>query len=460
MRPDVPPAWDFATSGLETGLGILWLGACWWLLVRTMEASRPVAPKRAWATAIVLGLGPLVRPDFALFSVAFLLAFVLIGGFRFRSVILVLGLAAALPLADEIFRMAYYGSVVPNTAIVKEASLTRWNQGWLYVKDFFGPYVLLFPLVIVVVVFLTRLVGARSGNQRNLRIVVGLTVAAGIAHGVYVTRLGGDFMHGRMLLPSLFTVLLPVSVVAVRSWRWAAAAAVVIWAVVCGISLRTSYSGPHPKYPAIDYGAVNLNTGIGDERLYYLRLSQVPHPVTLADYMKHSQWAQSGDRAKQLAELGQHGLLMHSIVDPNTLIPLNPDVHACVVAYSDVLGIFSYAAGDQVYVVDTFGLADAVPAHARLVVRGRPGHEKFVPPAWVFARFASPDAPVPYGISAGDVTAARRALQCGDLAELQQATTSKLSLSRAFKNLRESVRLSGFRYAPNPVQAEQELCGS
>ena len=152
---------------------------------------------------------------------------------------------------------------------------------------------------------------------------------------------------------------------------------------------------------------------------------------------------------------------MRAIVDPRTLVPLRPDIHARVVAYSDVLGIFSYAAGDQVYVVDTFGLADAVPAHARLVVRGRPGHEKFVPPAWVFARFASPEgAPVPYGITAADVAAARRALQCGDLAELQRATTSKLDVSRVFKNCSESLRLSGFRYSPAPVEAEHELCGT
>jgi arabinofuranosyltransferase len=455
----LPPAWDFSTSGLETGLGILWLGACWWLLVRVVDRAEHGDRWRPWWVPVVLGLGPLVRPDFTLFSVAFLVALMLVSHRNLRSTVAMFALAIALPVVDELFRMAYYGAVVPNTAIVKEAGLSRWGQGWLYVKDFFGPYLLILPIVLVLGVFLSRLLRRGAGDGRRLQIITGLTVIAGVAHGIYVTRIGGDFMHGRMLLPSLFAVLLPLSVVVVRSWQWLAAAALVIWAIVCGSSLRTGYSGAHPANPAIDYGAVNLKTGIGDERLYYLRLSDVSHPVTIDDYLEHSPWALAGARTREDAAVGDRGLLMDAIYDQTTLIPLRSDIHAKVVAYSNVLGIFSYAAGDQVYVVDEFGLADAVPAHARLVGRGRPGHEKFVPPAWVFARFASPDAPIPSYLSPADVAAARHALTCGDLAELQRATTSKLDLSQMITNVRDSLRLSGFRYAPSPVDAELELCG-
>src|SRR5262249_49368094 len=62
----LPPAWDFATSGLETGLTIAWLGLAFWLLTR-----RPAGNAAAW-TAVTLGLGPLVRPDLTIFALAFL----------------------------------------------------------------------------------------------------------------------------------------------------------------------------------------------------------------------------------------------------------------------------------------------------------------------------------------------------------------------------------------------------
>ncbi|MGW2228860.1 hypothetical protein ACWCRG_25905, partial [Streptomyces formicae] len=61
----LPPVWDFATSGLETGLATCWLAGAWLALV---------AGPRAWPTCVVLGLGPLVRPDLALVSLVFLAA--------------------------------------------------------------------------------------------------------------------------------------------------------------------------------------------------------------------------------------------------------------------------------------------------------------------------------------------------------------------------------------------------
>ena len=59
----LPPFWEFATSGLETGLTVGWTGVCWWLLVRAALA-RP-GPRWAVGAAVVLGVGPLVRPDLA-----------------------------------------------------------------------------------------------------------------------------------------------------------------------------------------------------------------------------------------------------------------------------------------------------------------------------------------------------------------------------------------------------------
>ena len=236
-----------------------------------------------------------MRPDFTIFSAAFLVAFVLIGRCRFRSVLVVFGLAVALPVVDELFRMAYYGSVVPNTAIVKEASLSRWSQGWVYVKDFFGPYVLLLPVVVVIAVFLLRLVRAGSGSRRNLRIVAGFTMAAGCRTRC-VRHASRRRLHAR---PHVAAIAVRGAIAGLGGGRSlvavVAAAAVVIWAIVCG-----SVACAHPIRASIRSirGSTTARsiskTGIGDERLYYLRLSASRAPGHPRRLPGAPQWALAG----------------------------------------------------------------------------------------------------------------------------------------------------------------------
>jgi arabinofuranosyltransferase len=123
------PVWVFATSGLETGLVFGWLGSCLWVLASWARAPHvPISPPRV----AVLGLGWLIRPELVLFSAAFV-AIVLAAEWRHSDVrrrASVLGVALALPLAYQVFRMGYYGSLVPNTALAKEGSSTNWERGW------------------------------------------------------------------------------------------------------------------------------------------------------------------------------------------------------------------------------------------------------------------------------------------------------------------------------------------
>ncbi|MDO5500549.1 MAG: hypothetical protein Q4F67_12815, partial [Propionibacteriaceae bacterium] len=132
----IPPMWDFASSGLETGLGFCWLGLCFWMLagrVASLEAGG--ARRAAWSPvfpAIVIGLGPLVRPDFALYSALFALALLASSRLKWWDWLVCLGLALAIPGAYQIFRMGYFALLVPNTALAKDASNARWGDGWNY----------------------------------------------------------------------------------------------------------------------------------------------------------------------------------------------------------------------------------------------------------------------------------------------------------------------------------------
>jgi arabinofuranosyltransferase len=453
----VPPAWDFATSGLETGLALLWLGLSWWLLAGLVGGDR--VHHVPWYVPLTLGAGFLVRPDFLIVSVGFVVAAVVLCGRR--EALRVVLWAALLPVVLELARMVYFASLVPNTALAKEASLARWSQGWDYLVDFAGTYVLLVPLALLGLLGWLELRHRPASGTRRFAVLAAIVAVSGALHALYVVRVGGDFMHARLLLPAFFVVLLPVSVVVVSGWARLAAAVVAVWALAAMFGLRPSYSGAASR-PGVagSLEAIDIDTGIGDERLFYSRWSSERNPVTIDDYLRHNRWARSGAAIARRAAQQRPVLVLDALAKRPIVVPLRPGSAPRTVASAENLGVYGYAAGTGVDVIDDHGLADVVASHERLRVRGRPGHEKALPEVWTFARYAAPGAPLPKGVTARDVAAARHALSCGDLARLADDTDGSWSIGDAPRNLIDSMRTFRFRFSEFPVIAEREVCGS
>ncbi|GIU89440.1 MAG: hypothetical protein KatS3mg010_0539 [Acidimicrobiia bacterium] len=135
----------------------------------------------------------------------------------------------ALPAAYQLFRTAYYGSVVANTAIAKEGARINWDRGWRYFTDFSTPYWLWFVgLVVLVGGYLPLLATTIGGRSRRPLAVAVVFPVAGILDAMYVVAVGGDYLHARLFLPALFAISAPVAAVpAVR--RNAATIALVPW---------------------------------------------------------------------------------------------------------------------------------------------------------------------------------------------------------------------------------------
>jgi arabinofuranosyltransferase len=139
-------------------------------------------------------------------------------------------------------------------------------------------------------------------------------------------------------------------------------------------------------------------------------------------------------------------------------VPLRPDLGRSVFQASSI-GIYGYILGTDIHVVDLQGLADPIAGRLTLERRGRPGHEKLLPEAWVIARFARGDVMLPTGdFTADDIATARRALACGDARRLLDATTAPLTPGRFARNLVESFRLHSFRLPGDPAKAVRALC--
>lgn len=126
-----------------------------------------------------------------------------------------------LPVGCQVLRMGYYAALVPNTAIAKAAGASLWQRGATYLGDYAGRYLLVLPLVALLAAWAPVLVSRVRHRDPAGAGLVAAPVVGGLLHATYVVRLGGDFMHGRLLLPATFALLLPVLVVGVpvRSGR-------------------------------------------------------------------------------------------------------------------------------------------------------------------------------------------------------------------------------------------------
>lgn len=447
----LPPAWDFATSGLETGLGLLWLAASFAALSRPFEPATGAPP---WRAGVLLGLGPLIRPDFVVYTLVFAVAGALALTTR-RARFVWAALALGPPALATLMRAAYFGLLVPNTALAKEAATPYWSQGWRYLGDFALPYALPIPLLVLALLVLAD---RRTLRSQRTRLAL-LTALGAVLHALYIVRVGGDYMHGRLLLPSLFALLLPVAVTTTSGYRIVAATAVCAWAGVTMVRLRPAYSSAAWTSGGLwPTAAIDPDTGIGDERRWYVLFSGDAHPVTTDDYA-NTVWVRGGAQLRALEAQGVTGLVTGADVGRyRWLSPTIPSGRQRLVAYTGSMGMYGYVAGNRVDIVDSYGLGNALASHTRLLKRRRIGHEKGLTLEWVIAAYANPESPIPLGVNDQQVADARAALQCAQLRQLTEATSSPLSLGRLLHNAFRSIGLTNFRFDPDPGRARTELC--
>ena len=446
--------WDFASSGLETGLSTLWLGLSWWLLTGVTETS---GRRRMFVAAVVIGLGWLVRPDFALVTIVFGAALLLIRRPRPRTALGYVGAGVALPVAYQIFRMGYYGLTVPMPALAKEASKSFVSRGLIYLNDFVDTYQLWIPLVVLTVV--ATWVAARGGLNRRTVLLAGAPVLSGVLVGAYVVWVGGDYMHARMFVPVVFALLLPVLLLPVgwsRLVESIGVALLVLWAIFVGFEARTPYQG-------IAFGP----DGITNERSYEVAAYGIANPVTSAS-------RDAGDGAVLLPQLrqiedrapGRRLLVISSGVAANGplwAVSLNPALPDHGAFFYNNMGITDQVVPLDGTVVDVNGLASPVAGHLLITQRGRPGHEKWLPVDWVVAEYASPSLlgslPAGEGVDKREVLAARHALTCGKLKDLLDSVNQPMSPGRFWSNLTGSIQRTSLRVPADPIQAEREFCG-
>jgi arabinofuranosyltransferase len=462
----VAGVWEFATSGLEMSMVFLWLGTCFLLLVRVEERRRG-----AVVAAVVMGLGTLIRPELALGSVVFVVAMLLVMAGRgwtgprnrllYGAVAVAVGLA--LPVAFEVFRMGYYALLVPNTGLAKAGGSAWWTQGFTYLWNFVAPYTLWLPLLLAVpFVVIPARAWWRRGDRLGV-VVLATPIAVGLVDVLYVVHLGGDYMHARLLLPGFFALCLAVYVPLrqMRSLLVAPLMAMAVWAVVCGGWLRFV----PPKVTSLNPQTVFIS----NERNNWITATGNAHPVTAADYAR----ALSGTAGKLINRLAhqvprhQQRLLVitnpYAPIDQAGTSPAHSALPFTLAVNVPAIGVIGYLAGPDVYIFDTYSLANPIGSHTTVVHHARPGHEKNIGPAWMVARFGTAGRDtfaVGTGPSPAAVAAARRAIACAPLSSYLHAITAPLTVDRFFSDMGHSFGFTTLSFSADPERAVGQVCRS
>ncbi|MFE9576285.1 flagellar motor control protein ZomB [Nocardia sp. NPDC006044] len=474
----VPPARDYATSGLESSLVICWIAVLWWALIRWSRTEKPRFAS-ILRLSFVAGLAPLIRPELTLIGTLALLMLcgapqpgIWLRPWVFRA--LIMATAGLVPVAYQIWRMGYYALPYPNTAVAKDAGGAKWRQGLAYLWNLVGPYWLWVPLmalgVAAVLAVRSRRIAGQAATlsefetkpdvrERLLRFsewlrtpaaVVALMLGSGALLTVYEIRVGGDFMHGRMLLPPLFCVLLPVMVLplklpaaradslrADRAFRVGATAL----AVTAGWALLAANA------TALEHGRSISTAGIADERLYYVQSTGHEHPLRAEDYLDYPRMrAMIGD----LTRNPNGGLLINSpswnwqLVPPPTPVP---DGGAGHTVYFINLGMISMNVPLDVRVLDPMGLSYPLAAHTFRFPNARIGHDKNLDSDWavVDAGMANEYPGLPWFIDEGWVTRIRTAMNCPATQDLLASTRAPLTPHRFQRNIQQSLRYAKYR---------------
>lgn len=209
-------AW--ATGGMATQLQTALLTSCAVLAVDALDDGRRTVRGFALFSAVA-GVAALVRPD-SLLPVGVMVLFMTVAWVRHpaplptraRQVAALLLPAALLLVPYALWKLSFYGSLVPNTFAAKAAHLTSWRAGLRFVLEFVVSYGW------VPVVFLST-AAARRVRLRG----AGMLLAVVLAWLIYLVRIGGGFMEFRFLVPVLpvaaVLLLAPLAADGIVRWR-------------------------------------------------------------------------------------------------------------------------------------------------------------------------------------------------------------------------------------------------
>lgn len=328
---------DYSTSGLENPLTHLLM------VIGTLIYLRPSNLVRVFWLSLIAALAFLSHPDTILLFGP-MVAYYTFTTKQWKSLAAV-SLGCIPAIVWEIFSLLYYGSLVPNTAYAKLAhgipGLELLRQGVIYLEDSLNvdPLTLIFTALAMTALIFTR-------QWRQLPIVIGI-----LLYLAYVTKIGGDFMSGRLLTTPLLAATVAFTTSKIRLSRRESSLILML------IILLTSLSFIQKNIQSASQTITHyIRHGIADERRYYFEAAGLLHV-----------WRHGGPTHPWAYQ----GLARRDAASPKIVVRKN-------------IGYFGYYAGPQTHVVDVFALADAFLAR---LPSGKNDTDQYTKKPWRIGHF-------------------------------------------------------------------------
>jgi arabinofuranosyltransferase len=340
----------FATSGLETSFFTMLVLSGFYLLVSSNQNQLSVM-----LSFLLLSLASMTRPEGLLyFAVAWITNLFFISGHsNYHLSLLASRFSFSIPYFKKIltstlpfcilylpyffWKYTYYGWIFPNTYYAKSGGEMFWEQGFIYVRMFFTAYPIFLSIPFLGFYSFYKVWKSNLRLTESQQIYFILCTAP-LLHLLYIVKVGGDFMFARFLIPILpfLYLLLEVFLSALTQTAYIPLATILIGSLL--------FYNPYHKQP------IPIVNGISNEQEIY-KLSSV-------NYLQKKliEW-------KEPVESSGAGF-----------------------AFGGAQAIYSYYWENNYFLEVETGLTDTYLAHRKIETRGRVGHEKQAPLAYLYEK--------------------------------------------------------------------------
>ena len=367
----------WASGGLETSFFTLLIVISYFLIC----FSNIEETKRIILSGFILTLALLTRPDAIIFYVI-TFTFVLIQKYfqtnslkSLWKIIIQFNLAFLFIYVPYfLWRYSYYGEIFPNTYYAKSGSESYYKQGFFYLYYYIQTYWTSFSFLIGLIYLFKKLLQNNiSLIERIKALFLNIETASILLASAYVviyllsfvTRVGGDFMYARFVIPLVpflyFVAESSLPELFLKRKKYIVISYILIIVMLPveiyyrDVPLLSGYSKNNNEVIAFKKLSMGV-CGIVDERLYYTRKNFI-----------------TGLTVKESAE--QVGKEFKRYFQDKKVRVLIGGAQACLAYYSKFH-----------YTMENFGLTDSYIAHQFLKQRGRPGHEKTAPHDYIISK--------------------------------------------------------------------------
>lgn len=328
---------SFATGGLETQLQAFLFITCTYLVVRAWNENR-WTPRILLTLSLCTSAAVLTRPEAVMLLVVLYpvtLYYVMnekaLRSKRLARVSILLLPSAAIIGSWVLWKIHYYGDILPNPYYVKVGSIHSWRRGTHYLYSFLVSY-WLFPFPFIAVAMIRRITGKINNTIILFMLILTLWT-------FYLIGVSGGFMEYRHLVPVLPLIMLSVVWLIYNAIRNRTVQAVLVITVLAG-----------SLFHALTFENSRIRWGIT--------------PISLLDAQIDAYDQDWDEVGRALGRVFDH----------------SPDIMIATTA-SGAIPFYS-----RLRTVDMLGLNDRTVARQGEILSDRPGHQRIAPLSYLIDR--------------------------------------------------------------------------